>query len=235
MLENKDKYPSPLLTVKHLTVFHKKEENKLILIENISFSIHSKDRLSIIGNSGSGKSLTLKAILGILPDNLILDDNSEIHFNPDLTFKKKVSFIPQNPQLNLNPLITIGSQLSEAIEMVVSFHSIQDKYAACLEWLVKVGLNNPSRIFNAYPHELSGGQLQRVIIAMALCQKPALILADEPTTALDSILQHQVLHLLFTLADSISAGVIIISHDIALISKWTDKFVFLKEGRQMDF
>jgi len=235
MLENKDKYSSPLLTVKHLTVFHKKEENKSILIENISFSIHSKDRLSIIGNSGSGKSLTLKAILGILPDNLILDDNTEIHFNPDVTFKKKVSFIPQNPQLNLNPLITIGSQLSEAIEMVVSYHSIQDKYAACLEWLVKVGLNNPSRIFNAYPHELSGGQLQRVIIAMALCQKPALILADEPTTALDPILQHQVLHLLFTLADSISAGVIIISHDIALISKWTDKFVFLKEGRQMDF
>jgi len=92
MLENKDKYPSPLLTVKHLTVFHKKEENKSILIENISFSIHSKDRLSIIGNSGSGKSLTLKAILGILPDNLILDDNTEIHFNPDLTFKKKSFF-----------------------------------------------------------------------------------------------------------------------------------------------
>jgi len=229
-----DKDYHPLLTVNNLTVYHSSFDKVSPLVENLTFSLQKKERLSIIGNSGSGKSLTFKAILGILPENLSLSENTCIQFNTDDTFKKAVSFIPQNPQLNLNPLITIGKQLLESLEVVESKADFKEKYAICLEWLERVGLQNTPRIYNSYPHELSGGQLQRVIIAIALCQKPALILADEPTTALDPILQNQILTLLFNLADSLESGVIIISHDLELISKWTNKFIYLSEGKQIE-
>lgn len=224
----------PLLTVNNLTIYHSTDDKMLPIVENITFSIHKKERIAIIGNSGSGKSLTLKAILGILPENLCLSENTSIKMSVEDTFKKDISFIPQNPQLNLNPLITIGKQLFESIEVVDSRLNYKEKYAICLEWLEKVGLQNTIRIYDSYPHELSGGQLQRVIIAIALCQKPALILADEPTTALDPILQNQLLTLLFTLSDSLESGVIIISHDLDLISKWTNKFIYLREGKQIE-
>jgi ABC-type glutathione transport system ATPase component len=233
MFDIKGKIPSPLLTVNHLTIYHQKGGNMSTLVDDLTFSMYSKERLSIIGNSGSGKSITLKAILGILPENLILDAHSEILIHPELRFKKKIAYIPQNPQLNLNPLMTIGLQISEAVKVIEPFLTKKDIYAASLSWINKVGLENPRSIYDAYPHELSGGQLQRVIIAMAICQQPALIFADEPTTALDPIRQNQVLHLLFSLADLIGAGVIMISHDQDLISKWTEKWLFLKEGRQV--
>lgn len=227
-------YPT-LLTVNNLTIYQSKTDTVSPLLENITFSLHKKEKLGIIGPSGSGKSLTLRAILGILPENLKLSENTIINIQPDVDFKKNISFIPQNPQLNLNPLIPIGKQLLESLDVVDSISSTKEKYLMCLEWLEKVGLQNTVRIYQSYPHELSGGQLQRVIIAMALCQKPSIILADEPTTALDPILQNQILTLLFSLTDSLATGVIIISHDIALISKWTNRLIYLKEGKQTNF
>jgi len=225
-------YPS-LLTVKDLTIYKSAGNQLSPLVDNINFTINKGERLGIIGPSGSGKSLTLKAILGILPENLSLKDTSSIHIKIEKKFNKNISLIPQNPQINLNPLITIGQQLYESIQVIDSHSNNKKRVAHCKKWLERVGFQNPDRIYLSYPHELSGGQLQRVIIAIALCQKPALILADEPTTALDPILQNQILNLLFNLADDLQAGVIIISHDISIISKWTNKFIYLNEGKQI--
>lgn len=223
---------SPILVVDNLSIYLKKDNNTPLL-HSLSFSISKNERIGLIGHSGSGKSITIKAILNILPDNLYISQNNPIRFQKNIN-NNFVSYIPQNAQLNLNPLITVGNQLLESVNVVAKLATKKEKYNLCIDWLKKVGLSDTSRIFNSYPHELSGGQLQRITIAMALIQKPSLILADEPTTALDPILQHQVLTLLFTLAESIQAGVLIISHDVQLISKWANNFIYLKEGKRVD-
>jgi len=226
---------SPILIVDNLSIFLKKEKNYLPLLHSLSFTISKNERIGLIGHSGSGKSITMKAILDILPHNLLISQNNPIRYHNTENINNLVSFIPQNAQLNLNPLITVGNQILESVYLVNKLSSKKELYKLCIDWLIKVGLSDARRIFNSYPHELSGGQLQRITIAMALIQKPSLILADEPTTALDPILQHQVLTLLFTLADSIQAGVLIISHDVHLISKWTNNFIYLKEGKRVDY
>lgn len=230
MLEDLD---LPLLSVNHLTVYKSIHLKEVKLLNDITFKIYKNERIGLIGQSGSGKSLTVKAILGLLPPNLHLDKNSNINLHKDESFKKTISYIPQNPQLNLNPLITCGEQIMEALNVVNDNITFKNQYNFCLDWLKKVGLMDSERIYNSFPHELSGGQLQRICIAMALCQKPALILADEPTTALDPILQNQVLNLLFSLADEIKASVLLISHDQVIISKWTNKFMVLTNGNQI--
>ena len=233
-LNVKDVAVSPILTIDNLSIYHKIDKEDIPLLNQLSFTISKNERIGLVGHSGSGKSITMKAILGILPENLFISQNNPIHFHKD-EHKNVVSFIPQNAQLNLNPLITIGNQLLESVDLVSKLSTKKGKYDQCKEWLKKVGLNDVKRIFDSYPHELSGGQLQRITIAMALIQKPSLILADEPTTALDPILQQQVLTLLFTLADSIKAGVLIISHDVHLISKWTNTLIYLEKGKKVDF
>lgn len=230
----KNEVVSPILTVDNLSIFLKKDKENLLLLHPLSFAISQNDRVGLVGPSGSGKSITMKAILGILPENLFISQNTPIIFHENGN-ANVVSFIPQNAQLNLNPLITCGNQLLEVVNLVCKLSTKREKYDQCIDWLEKVGLSDAVRIFNSYPHELSGGQLQRITIAMALIQKPSLILADEPTTALDPILQHQVLTLLFTLADSIQAGVLIISHDVHLISKWTNKLIYLDKGKNVDY
>ena len=233
-LNVKNEAVSPILTVDNLSVFRKKDKENVSLLHSLSFTISQNERVGLVGHSGSGKSITMKAILDILPENLFISKNNPIifHKNSDV---QVVSFIPQNAQLNLNPLITCGNQLLESVNLVSKLATKREKYDQCIDWLEKVGLIDAVRIFNSYPHELSGGQLQRITIAMALIQKPSLILADEPTTALDPILQQQVLTLLFTLADSIQAGVLIISHDVHLISKWTNTLIYLDKGKKVDF
>lgn len=223
----------PILTVDNLSVFDKKNNENIPLLHQVSFTISENERVGLVGHSGSGKSITMKAILDILPENLTTSKNNPIIFHRNRG-DNIVSFIPQNAQLNLNPLITCGNQLLESVYLGSKSSTTKEKYDQCIDWLIKVGLSDATRIFNSYPHELSGGQLQRVTIAIALVQKPSLILADEPTTALDPILQDQILTLLFTLADSIKAGVLIISHDVHLISKWTNTLIYLDKGKQVD-
>lgn len=230
----KNEEVSPILTVDNLSIFRKKDKENLLLLYPLSFTISQNERVGLVGPSGSGKSITMKAILGILPENLFISQNTPIIFHENGN-ANVVSFIPQNAQLNLNPLITCGNQLLEVVNLVCKLSTKRERYNQCIDWLERVGLSDAVRIFNSYPHELSGGQLQRITIAMALIQKPSLILADEPTTALDPILQHQVLTLLFTLADSIQAGVLIISHDVHLISKWTNKLIYLDKGKKVDY
>lgn len=231
-VENKPGFP--LLTVDNLSVFDSKSKGEIPLLHQVSFTISENERVGLVGHSGSGKSITMKAILDILPENLTISKNNPIIFHKDRRVNN-VSFIPQNAQLNLNPLITCGNQLLESVYLGSKSSTKKEKYDQCIDWLKKVGLSDAIRVFNSYPHELSGGQLQRVTIAMALIQKPSLILADEPTTALDPILQHQVLTLLFTLADSIKAGVLIISHDVHLMSKWTNTLIYLDKGKQVNY
>lgn len=233
-LNAKNEVVSPILTVNNLSVFRKKDKENVLLLHPISFTISKNERVGLVGHSGSGKSITMKAILDILPENLFISQNNPIIFHENGEVQV-VSFIPQNAQLNLNPLITCGDQLLESVNLVSKLATKRDRFNHCIDWLEKVGLSDTVRIFNSYPHELSGGQLQRITIAMALIQKPSLILADEPTTALDPILQEQVLTLLFSLADSIQAGVLIISHDVHLISKWTNTLIYLDKGKKVDY
>lgn len=232
-LNVKEEEVYPILTIDNLSIYHKMDKENIPLLNQLSFTISKNERIGLIGQSGSGKSITMKAILEILPENLFISQNNPIRFHKN-HHNKLVSYIPQNAQLNLNPLITCGNQLLELAELTSKISSKKEKIDQCLEWLKKVGLSDAKRIFDSYPHQLSGGQLQRITIAMALIQKPTLILADEPTTSLDPILQHQILTLLFTLAESIQASVLIISHDVHLISKWTSNFVYLNEGKRID-
>ena len=195
-LNVKEEAVSPILTIDNLSIYHKIDKEDITLLDQLSFTISKNERIGLIGHSGSGKSITMKAILDILPENLFISKNNPIRFHKDEQ-NYLISFIPQNAQLNLNPLITCGNQLLESVDLVSKLTTKKEKYDHCIEWLKKVGLSDEKRIFDSYPHELSGGQLQRITIAMALIKKPSLILADEPTTALDPILQHQVLTLLF--------------------------------------
>jgi ABC-type glutathione transport system ATPase component len=222
-----------LLSVKDLTICQKGTDTENSLLSGVSFTLRKNERLGIVGPSGSGKSLTLKAVLGILPENLYVKECTKIIFSGVASGKKVVSYIPQNPQLHLNPLISIGTQLGESIRVFDRFSKNKEIIESSFHWLERVGFDDPGRIYRAYPHELSGGQLQRAIIAMAISQQPSIILADEPSTALDLILQNQILDLLFKLSDSIESGVIMISHDLDLISKWTHKSIYLQNGTQI--
>lgn len=190
-----------------------KNKNKELV--NINFDINSST--SLIGQSGSGKSLTLKAILNLVPNNL--DVNIHIKSDFELT-KQNIALIPQNPFTSLSPMTKVGKQ----------FFCKDD---VKMEVLKKVGLEQ--WVLNRFPSQLSGGQLQRVVIAIALSQKPKLLLLDEPTTALDSKNKKVILSLLETLQNELKLKMLFVTHDIFSIENICDDIVILKNGKIVEF
>ena len=227
---------TPLLDIKDLSIAFGKNE----VIHNISYQLYSNEILGIVGESGSGKSVSSLAILGLLPKRISnITSGSIVYNNQDVTqlsnkaFQdirgKKIAMIFQEPMSSLNPSMTCGKQVQE----ILLQHSNLSKSASKEETLLlfeKVKLPTPSRIFDAYPHEISGGQKQRVMIAMAIACKPDILIADEPTTALDVTVQKDIIILLKALQEDTKMSIIFITHDLALISEIANRVLVMYQG-----
>ena len=210
------------------------------LISNLSFELNRGEALGIVGESGSGKSLTALSSLGLLNDNIfacsgeiIFEDNNILDLpSNELSAIRgnKLSMIFQEPMLSLNPVKSLKSQIDECVELSDDNLTLNDVH----ETLTSVGLIDIDKILSSYPHMLSGGQRQRFMIAMSIIRKPKIIIADEPTTALDVTLQKQILDMLITLKKNLSMSMILISHDINLIKKYCDRIIVMKEGELLE-
>ncbi|CAM1362246.1 ABC transporter ATP-binding protein [Tenacibaculum xiamenense] len=225
-----------MLQIKNLSVrFH--ETN--FFLDNISFTLGKNETLGIVGESGSGKSISSLAIMGLLNSNA--DIQGEVLFNKvnlldlnDHEFQKirgkEIAMIFQEPMSSLNPTLSCGYQVAEILKRHTSL-SKQEIYDEVISLFKKVKLPRPEQIYSAYPHEISGGQKQRVMIAMAVACKPKVLIADEPTTALDVTVQKEIINLLKELQVSEKMGVIFISHDLSLVSEITDSLIVMYKGK----
>ncbi|TRZ40430.1 ABC transporter ATP-binding protein [Niallia circulans] len=231
--------PSNLLEVKDLkTVFHV-EDGVLPAVNGISFSVSTGETLAIVGESGSGKSVTSLSIMGLLgdPGEVI---GGEVNFNNEdlLHMSRKelnkyrgndISMIFQEPMTSLNPVFTIGFQISEVIRRHKGLNK-QEAKAKSIEMLERVGIPNAAKVASNFPHQLSGGMRQRVMIAIALACVPKLLIADEPTTALDVTIQAQILELIGALSKEENTGVILITHDLGVVAEMADKVAVMYAG-----
>jgi len=211
----------------------------LSLIDDISFKVHRGQTVAIVGESGCGKTVTARAVLNLLPPNMISLGDITFHNYPlgELSKRKwqeirgdRISMIFQDPMSSLNPILRIGDQ---GIEFINCHRKVSKPEAIELifRWFKRVGIREPERIFNSYPHQLSGGLCQRVIIAFGLMLEPDLIIADEPTTALDVTTQRKVMSLFFQLTKKRGTSVILISHDLAMVSQVADVIMVMYMGK----
>ena len=230
---------SPLVVVDNLHVrFQTTGTTQSEPVKGVSFEIAQGEMLALVGESGSGKSLTAQSILRLLPDNaryegrIVFDGVDVLQASAGHLQSlrgHRIGMIFQEPMTSLNPLHTIEKQISENLFQ----HQTISKEAArarTLALLNEVGLPEPEKRLNSYPHELSGGQRQRIMIAMALANNPSLLIADEPTTALDVTLQEQILHLLQSLRTKHGLSVLLISHDLSLVHRFADRVAVMQHG-----
>ncbi|MBS0320508.1 MAG: ABC transporter ATP-binding protein [Proteobacteria bacterium] len=232
----------PLVSVRDLTVrFRLDRRNSFEAVKGISFDIPRNSTVALVGESGSGKSVTSLAILGLLPpENSIVDPKSQILFGGrnlvGLSQRElrrlrgaDISMIFQEPMTSLNPVFTVGYQLEEVLKLHRGLTGGAARRRA-LELLEEVGIPEPARRINAYPSQMSGGQQQRVMIAMAIACEPKLLIADEPTTALDVTIQKQILDLIGDLQKRHAMSVLFITHDLAVVGEIADQVVVMRHG-----
>ncbi len=236
---------SILLSVQDLCVsfFSEKTENQILY--DISFDIHKNEILGVVGESGSGKSVASLAILGLLPHKISKITKGDIRYNGksllDITEKEyrvlrgnEIAMIFQEPMSSLNPSTKCGKQVLE----ILLQHTTLSKTEAKTEVLAlfnKVKLPDPDRAYRSYPHQLSGGQKQRIMIAMAIACKPKLLIADEPTTALDVTVQKEIIHVLKSLQQEYKMSVLFISHDLSLVSEIADHVLVMYQGKMVEY
>ena len=233
---------SKLLEIKNLSVDFKLRENVFRAVDNISFEIHKNQTLALVGESGSGKSVTAMSILKLLPypkamhpnnSKIIFEGKNILEFDNNSLRQVRgniVSMIFQEPMTSLNPFHRVGDQIIEAI-ITHSKTSKKEAKNKAFELLELVEIPDLSRRFKSFPHELSGGQRQRVMIAMALVNNPKLLIADEPTTALDVTIQAQILDLMSKLQKELGMSILFITHDLGLVDKFSDKVAVMKGGK----
>ncbi|WP_226036705.1 ABC transporter ATP-binding protein [Aquibacillus saliphilus] len=232
------------LEIKNLSVTFNKRYEKVYAVTDVSLNINSGEIVGLVGESGCGKSVTTKAILRLigspqadLSGSVLLDEKNLIHLKEKEMRKvrgKKISLISQNPLSSLNPVITIGEQVAEPL---MQHKKIKRKHALRLarEALDRVGFPKGYNYLKRYPNEFSGGMRQRIVIAMALINEPDIIIADEPTTALDVTIQAQILNLLQDIVTGTSTSVLIISHDLTVISEMCDKIGVMYAGQIVEW
>ncbi|RMF02841.1 MAG: ABC transporter ATP-binding protein [Alphaproteobacteria bacterium] len=231
--------PEPILEVENLCVDIKVPGGTLHAVQNVSFSLKQGETLCIVGESGCGKSITALSLMNLLPktatrtaDRIALDGQDIRDFDENRMSDlrgDRMSMIFQEPMTSLNPAYTIGNQLEEAMlrHRKVSVAEARDRAVFLLE---KVGITGARGRLGQYPHQLSGGLRQRVMIAMALMCDPAVILADEPTTALDVTIQAQILHLLAELREEFNTSLILITHDLGIVARVADRVAVMYAG-----
>ena len=226
------------LEVKDLNISYPTRKETIVASKNVEFSLERGEILGIVGESGSGKSTIANAIInlidppGEITDGSIKIDNIELRSNEEIIQNirgKKIGFVFQDPQTSLNPLFKIKDQLIETIQAHLNL-SYQDSLKKSIQLLKEVGIENAEKRIEDYPHQFSGGMRQRVVIALAISCEPDLIIADEPTTALDVSIQYQILELLKDLTKKRNLGVIIITHDMGVIAETTDKVIVMRYG-----
>ncbi|MCU1566163.1 MAG: transporter related [Pseudarthrobacter sp.] len=226
---------SPLLQVDGLTVAYGADE----VVRDVGFSIGKGESLALIGESGSGKSTIAKAILRLLPHGdahvagSVRLDGTEVLTTPERHFRplrgRALGFIPQDPGSALNPVRTIGAQAHEAAALAGGADP-EDRRRSILQVFEQVGLPEPRRVYDSYPHQLSGGMLQRVLIALTVLPRPSLIVADEPTSALDVTVQKLILDMLADLRHGLDISLLLITHDLAIAAERADSLVVLRNG-----
>jgi len=225
---------APLLEISRLSVVLDKRRHRFKAVDDLSFRVFPGEILGLVGESGAGKSMTGSAILGLIEPPLsissgeITSDGVRIDQDASSIRGSKISMIFQDPLVSLNPLRKIGDQLVEVIRTHINI-SKAEAFGRAKTLLAEVGID-PGRI-NAYPHTFSGGMRQRVVIALALAPEPSLIIADEPTTALDVSVQAQILDLLKRLCRERGTSIILITHDMGVIAETTDRVAVLYAGR----
>jgi peptide/nickel transport system ATP-binding protein len=230
---------APLLSVRDLAVeFQIAREAPRVAVRGISFDVPADRTVALVGESGSGKSVSAMAILRLLPDNARISgsirfEGRELTSLPDAQIRdlrgSAMSVVFQEPMSSLNPVFTVGDQIAEVLRVHERIGR-RAAHARAVELLTEVGLPDPQLRVHSYPHELSGGQQQRVMIAMAIACKPKLLIADEPTTALDVTIQKQVLELLARLRKSHRMSVLFISHDLGVVGEIADEVIVMQEG-----
>ncbi|NMG03189.1 ABC transporter ATP-binding protein [Azoarcus taiwanensis] len=231
---------TPLLSVRNLRIEFPTRRGTLVAIDDVSFDIARGEVLGMVGESGAGKSLTGAAIIGLLepPGRIaageVLLDGEPIHTLPAERMRKirgrRISMIFQDPLTSLNPLYTVGRQITETI---LTHRDIGEAAARkrAIELLAEVGIPAPDQRVDHYPHQFSGGMRQRVVIALALCAEPELIIADEPTTALDVSVQAQIIDLLKRLCRDHHTAVMLVTHDMGVIAEAADRVAVMYAGR----
>jgi peptide/nickel transport system ATP-binding protein len=232
------------LVVSHLSI---RASSGTALVDDLSFAVAPGSRLGIIGESGSGKSLTALAVLGLLPDALDLRGSVRLSGHEMVGVAEgcrvpmrgsEAAIVFQEPLTSLDPLMRVGRQLAEPVRRSASRSGEKlprvEVRTRVREALVEVSLPDPDRIAAAYPHEISGGQRQRVAIALALAARPRLLIADEPTTALDVSVQAEILDLLDRVVADRGMSLLFIGHDLAVVSRVADDVVVLRKGRVVD-
>ncbi len=226
------------LEVKNLNISYPTRKETIVASKNVEFILERGEILGIVGESGSGKSTIANAIIdlidppGEITDGSIKIDNDELRDNEEVIQKfrgKKIGFVFQDPQTSLNPLFKIKDQLIETIQTHLNL-SYKDAFKKSIQLLKEVGIENAEKRIEDYPHQFSGGMRQRVVIALAISCEPDLIIADEPTTALDVSIQYQILELLKDLTKKRNLGVIIITHDMGVIAETTNKVIVMRHG-----
>jgi peptide/nickel transport system ATP-binding protein len=230
----------PLLDVNNLVVEFPTRRGVLRALDQVSFSIDSGEILGVVGESGAGKSLTGAAIVGLLErpgrvagGEIRLDGQRIDNLAPEPLRKirgRRIGTIFQDPLTTLNPLYTIGRQLIETMQTHARLSDAEARRKA-VSWLDRVGIPAAAQRIDAYPHEFSGGQRQRVVIALALCAEPALVIADEPTTALDVSIQAQIITLLKQLTRDHGTAVMLVTHDMGVIAETADRVAVMYAGR----
>lgn len=232
-----------LLEVKNIVTEFRTADGQFPAVRDVSFSVQKGETLCIVGESGCGKSITSLSVIGLLPSNgmitsgEVLYEGSPIHrLSPEKMRQirgNKISMIFQEPMTALNPVLTIGFQLREPLML---HHKLSKNEATKhgIDLLKQVGIPYPEKRMNQYPHELSGGMRQRVMIAMALSCNPGLLIADEPTTALDVTIQAQILDLINDLKKKLNMGVMLITHDMGVVAEVADRVMVMYAGKKVE-
>lgn len=242
-MNDRNNSTAQLLEVRDLSISFNTRRGRLTAVDKISFSLVPGEILGIVGESGAGKSLTGTAIIGLLERPGYISDG-EIRFEGNRIDNlsreqirrirgKKIGAIFQDPLTSLNPLYTIEKQLVETIQTHMDLNRSEARERA-IELLGEVGIPAPEKRINHYPHQFSGGMRQRVVIALAICAQPRLVLADEPTTALDVSIQAQIIVLLKKMAREYGAAVILITHDMGVIAETCDRVAVMYSGRLVE-
>lgn len=230
-----------LLEVEHLTTEFTTRRGMVRSVRDVSFSIDKGEILALVGESGSGKSVTSLSIMGLLASNGRVAPGSKIMFDGvnllDLSERKmqhirgnSISMIFQEPMTSLNPIFTVGDQILESIQLHTKL-SKKEAHEKLLHIMDTVGIPNPAKRIKDYPHQMSGGMRQRIMIAMAMACQPKLLIADEPTTALDVTIQAQILDLIYRMREQFNISVLLITHDLGVVAEAADRVAVMYCGR----